>query len=59
MKYLELNLHQRISLKGIIKYKRERNFLTHRREQDGYLDGLCALWMVTNYIHAIEYFLNN
>jgi len=65
MKYTDLTLHQRISLKGIIAEKRERTFLSHKvkaddryQNRDNYFDALKALWLLFNFKFAVEFFFD-
>lgn len=57
MRYEDLTLHQRISLKGLFTSEKERRDIG-LTEQEGF-NCLRAVMVLWNFKLAIEYFLNN
>lgn len=53
MNYTSLSIHQRITLKGIIADRRNREFLSHRSDHS-FLDACHALSYLTNWRFAIN-----
>lgn len=58
MKYEQLTIHQKISLKGIFTSKKERRDIGVR-DSDEAFNGIHAIMILWNFKVAIEYYLTN
>lgn len=54
-----MTIHQKISLKGIISNKKERDYILSHKRDDKPFEAIYAIAVLWNYDIAIDFFLTN